>query len=139
MKNSSSTTSYANLLLTKALSFQDDTGVTAIRLSTGPSVCFAVGKPAKVPSSKPKEDFLMTVVCDTVNSGISDGWRNLFEVDRSKKMVERYVVFFLSWTHLTYLTQVVQVIPLLRSQCIFEITVCTLYRVLTFSMSRLSV
>ena len=33
--------------------------------------------------SKPKEEFLMTVVCDTVTSGISDGLRNLFEVHRS--------------------------------------------------------
>ena len=37
----------------------------------------------KEPSSKPKEEFLVTVVCDTVTSGVSDGWRNLFEVHRS--------------------------------------------------------
>ena len=34
------------------------------------------------PSTIPKEEFLITVVCDNVVSGISDGWRNLFEVHR---------------------------------------------------------
>ena len=37
----------------------------------------------KEPSIMPKEEFLMTVVCDTELSGIPEGLRNLLEEDRS--------------------------------------------------------
>ena len=44
---------------------------------------FAIRALQKEPSIMPKEEFLMTVVCDTELSGIPEGVRNLLEEHRS--------------------------------------------------------